>query len=127
VRRLSDSGLSERQTTATMELPETKFGRVGGAQVAGEGPEDLLIGSGIEFTERGKYDLKRVPGNLGPLCPGGFADEAIRAETEGGRGIPPFAWTVGHFGTSGARRVAHEAGHTGSASPPMGSDRGARS
>ncbi len=45
--QLSDSGLGERQTVTNMDLPETKYVTVDGAQVAyqvaGNGPEDLIL------------------------------------------------------------------------------------
>jgi hypothetical protein len=46
--------------------PETRYARTSeGAvayQVIGEGPLDLVAGSGIEFDDRGPHELKGVPG-----------------------------------------------------------------
>jgi hypothetical protein len=46
--------------------PETRYARSGDVniayQVVGEGPFDLVAGSGIEFEDRGVHPLKGLPG-----------------------------------------------------------------
>jgi hypothetical protein len=49
-----------------VETPETQYARSGDAyiayQVAGDGPFDLVGGSGIGFADRGIAELKGIPG-----------------------------------------------------------------
>jgi hypothetical protein len=56
---------SIQRQEALMTPPETRFAQSGDAsiayQVLGQGPPDIVIGSGIEFDECGLFALKGFP------------------------------------------------------------------
>ena len=55
--------------------------------------KDLVVGSGMETSGSRRTRAEGCARNLEPLRLGGLTDQAISAETEGGRGVPPFAHT----------------------------------